>query len=183
MKEIQIWPWLGKIPWRTGWLPTPVFLLGEFHGQRSLAFYSPWAAKSRVWMYEQHLPFLIFIFNWLMIALLYWFDFYHTSAWINHRYTYVSSLLNLPPTSCPFLPVQVVTEPQFEFPESHSKSPWPSLYIWKCACILAALSITSPSPSSPQPLPISLSSLCLHLHYCSVSRFRSTTLLDSIYTC
>ena len=24
------------------WLPTPVFLLGEFHGQRSLAGYSPW---------------------------------------------------------------------------------------------------------------------------------------------
>ena len=28
---------VGKIPWRTGWQPTPVFLSGEFHGQRSLA--------------------------------------------------------------------------------------------------------------------------------------------------
>ena len=26
--------------------PTPVFLPGEFHGQRSLAGYSPWVAKS-----------------------------------------------------------------------------------------------------------------------------------------
>ena len=26
---------VGKIPWRRGWLPTPVFLPGELHGQRS----------------------------------------------------------------------------------------------------------------------------------------------------
>ena len=29
-------PGSGKIPWRREWLPTPVFLPGEFHGQRSL---------------------------------------------------------------------------------------------------------------------------------------------------
>ena len=29
-------PWVGKIPWRRKWQPTPVFLPGEFHGQRSL---------------------------------------------------------------------------------------------------------------------------------------------------
>ena len=27
-------PWVGKIPWRREQLPTPVFLPGEFHGQR-----------------------------------------------------------------------------------------------------------------------------------------------------
>ena len=27
------------------WLPTPVFLPGEFHGQRSLVGYSPWGCK------------------------------------------------------------------------------------------------------------------------------------------
>jgi len=27
---------LGLIPWRREWLPTPVFLLGESHGQRSI---------------------------------------------------------------------------------------------------------------------------------------------------
>jgi len=31
----------GKIPWRRAWQPTPVFMLGEFHGQRNLAGYSP----------------------------------------------------------------------------------------------------------------------------------------------
>ena len=30
-------PWIRKIPWRREWQPTPVFLPGEFHGQRSLA--------------------------------------------------------------------------------------------------------------------------------------------------
>ena len=34
-------PWVGKIPWRKQWLPTPVFLPEEFHGQRSLAGWSP----------------------------------------------------------------------------------------------------------------------------------------------
>ena len=29
-------PWVGKIPWRRKWQPTPVFLPGEFHRQRSL---------------------------------------------------------------------------------------------------------------------------------------------------
>ena len=38
-------PWVGKIPWRREWQPTPVFLPGEFHGQRSLAGYSPWGCK------------------------------------------------------------------------------------------------------------------------------------------
>ena len=35
----------GKIPWRRKWQPTPVFLLGKFHKQRSLAGYSPWGYK------------------------------------------------------------------------------------------------------------------------------------------
>ena len=38
-------PWVGKIPWRREWQPTPVFLPAEFHGQRSLAGYSPWGRK------------------------------------------------------------------------------------------------------------------------------------------
>ena len=33
-------------PLEKEWLPTPVFLPGEFHGQRSLAGYSPWGCKS-----------------------------------------------------------------------------------------------------------------------------------------
>ena len=33
--------WVRKIPWRREWQPTPVFLPGESHGQRSLVGYSP----------------------------------------------------------------------------------------------------------------------------------------------
>ena len=37
--------WAGKIPWRRKWQPTPVFLPGEFNGQRSLVGYSPWGHR------------------------------------------------------------------------------------------------------------------------------------------
>ena len=40
-KRLGFDPWVGKIPWRRKWQPTPVFLHGESHGQRSLAGYSP----------------------------------------------------------------------------------------------------------------------------------------------
>ena len=43
-------PWVGKIPWRRAWQPTPVFLPRECHGRRSLAGYSPWVTKSRTWL-------------------------------------------------------------------------------------------------------------------------------------
>ena len=38
-------PGLGRSPWRWEWQPILVFLLGEFHGQRSLVGYSPWLYK------------------------------------------------------------------------------------------------------------------------------------------
>ena len=37
-------PGLGRFL-EKGWLPTPVFLPGEFHGQRSLVGYTPWGLK------------------------------------------------------------------------------------------------------------------------------------------
>ena len=40
-------PWVRKIPWRRERSPTPVFLPGESHGQRSLAGYSPWGCRVR----------------------------------------------------------------------------------------------------------------------------------------
>ena len=38
-------PWVRKAPWRRKWQPTPIFLPGESHGQRSLVGYSPWGHK------------------------------------------------------------------------------------------------------------------------------------------
>ena len=34
-----------KIPWRRKWQPTPVFLLGKFHGQRNPVSSNPWALR------------------------------------------------------------------------------------------------------------------------------------------
>ena len=44
-KRHQFNPWVGEILWRRSWQPTPVFLPGESHGQRSLASCSPWGQK------------------------------------------------------------------------------------------------------------------------------------------
>ena len=38
-------PWVGEIPWSRKWQPTPVFLLGESHGQRNLVGYGPQGRK------------------------------------------------------------------------------------------------------------------------------------------
>ncbi len=46
-KRCRFDPWVGKIPWRRKWQPTPVLLPGESHGWRSLVGYSPRVAKSR----------------------------------------------------------------------------------------------------------------------------------------
>ena len=44
-KRLGFDPWVRKIPWRRAWQPTPVFLPGESHGQRSVAGYSPWGRR------------------------------------------------------------------------------------------------------------------------------------------
>ena len=44
-RRLRFNPWVRKILWRREWLPTPIFLLGESHGQRSLKGYSPWGHK------------------------------------------------------------------------------------------------------------------------------------------
>jgi len=43
--DLGLIPGSRNIPWRREWQPTPVFLPGDFHGQRSLVGYSPWVRK------------------------------------------------------------------------------------------------------------------------------------------
>ena len=38
-------PWVGKIPWRRKWQPTPISLPGKSHRQRSLMGYSTWGRQ------------------------------------------------------------------------------------------------------------------------------------------
>ena len=44
-RRLRLDPRVGKIPWRRKGQPTPVFLPGKSHGQRSLAGFSPWGCK------------------------------------------------------------------------------------------------------------------------------------------
>ena len=45
MQEARVWSLGREDPLEKGWLPTPVFLPGEFHAQRGLVGYSPWGCK------------------------------------------------------------------------------------------------------------------------------------------
>ena len=45
VQETRFDPWVGNIPWRREWQPTPVFLPGKSHGWRSLAGSSPCGHK------------------------------------------------------------------------------------------------------------------------------------------
>ena len=38
-------PWVRRIPWRRKWQPTPVFLPGRLHWQKSLTGYCLWGQK------------------------------------------------------------------------------------------------------------------------------------------
>ena len=73
--------WVGKMPWRSDGLPTPVFWPGEFHGQRSLTGYRPWGHKeSDTTEHKIHLGFcfpellenkmVFYLFIWLHWVLV-----------------------------------------------------------------------------------------------------------------
>ena len=50
LKRPRFDPWVRKSPWKRAWQPTPVFLLGQSHGQRSLAGYVHRVTKSQTWL-------------------------------------------------------------------------------------------------------------------------------------
>ena len=64
-------PWVGKIPWRRKWQPTPVFLPGEAYGQRRLAGYSPWGHKESVTTEHTHIQFFVFSFRFYIWVISY----------------------------------------------------------------------------------------------------------------
>ena len=45
VKKIGFDPWIGTIPWRKKWQPTPVLLPEKSHGQRNLMGYGPTGHK------------------------------------------------------------------------------------------------------------------------------------------
>ena len=82
--------------------------------------------------------------------------FCQISTRISHRYTYISSPLNLLPISLPIPPLQVDTESLFEFPESYSKFPLAIYITYGIISFHVTLSIYFILSS---PLPMSIKSI------------------------
>ena len=66
-KRYKFDPWAGKMPWSWKRQPTPVFLPGESHGQRSLVGYSPWDHRELDQSQQQQL-------KWCLIAFFVQFN-------------------------------------------------------------------------------------------------------------
>ena len=80
-------PWVGKIPWRRKWQPSPEFLAGKSHGQKELAGYSPWSHKESAMteharMLSSYCPSLSWFRQLLLIspAFLYFYFFLYFCA-------------------------------------------------------------------------------------------------------
>ena len=58
VQEIRFDPWVGKIPWKREWQPTPVFVPGESYREKSLAGYSPRGHKESAITEQLTLPLL-----------------------------------------------------------------------------------------------------------------------------
>ena len=101
-------PWVQRFPRKRAWQPTPVFLPGEFHGQRSLAGHSLWGCKEldtseQLTLTHSCAPSLVLgICSSCHSEVALWFPLYHTH-WLTlrdstGRYGSVwSSLHALPP--------------------------------------------------------------------------------------
>ena len=49
-------PWVGRMPWRRKWQPTPALLPGKSYERRSLIGYSPWGCKESDTTEQLHSP-------------------------------------------------------------------------------------------------------------------------------
>ena len=58
--------WVRKIPWSRKWQPTPLFLLGEFHGQKTLEVYSPWGHKELDTTEHESIIFIFIFSEWIL---------------------------------------------------------------------------------------------------------------------
>ena len=63
-RRCMINPWVGKIPWRRVWQPTPVLLPGESNGQRSLTGYIPEGRKESTWLKQFSTYTRTFMLQW-----------------------------------------------------------------------------------------------------------------------
>ena len=111
--------------------------------------------------------FLIFIFNWRIIAL--------QCCAVFCVYPF---FLKPPPMPTPIPLLQVITEHRAEFPVLHSS--FPRTVLHTVVSMFPCCSLHSSHPLLPRLCP-QVCSLCLRFHCCPADRFISTIFLDSIY--
>ena len=75
--------WVGKTPWSRKWQPTPVFLPGKFHGQRSLAATVERVTEHQMWLTDwAEIFWIIFIYQTCLLQIFspgFWFIFSFSS--------------------------------------------------------------------------------------------------------
>ena len=136
---------------------------------------SSWTTTGPLNVKRRFFKFLYLIEGYFVYSI----DFCHTSIWISHRCAYAPSLLSLPPTSHPSPPLQVVTEPQLEFPESSSKFP---LAIWHMVVgMFPCHSLHSSHPLLLPPAHVHKSVLCVCISIAALKIGISTIFLESMY--
>ena len=77
-------PWVGKIPWRRKWQPTPIFLPGKSYWERSLVGYSPWCYKESD-MIELHARVRTHTHTHTLFLLFFSFNLYTIVRWLIHH--------------------------------------------------------------------------------------------------
>ena len=87
--------------------------------------------------------YFLFIFNWPITALQYCVGFCHTSTWINHRYTCVPSLLNLPP-STPSHPARLSDSTDLSSPGQNSRQAVYGTEFWSFNSSIGFMQLKSP---------------------------------------
>ena len=79
--------------WKMNWIPTPVFLPGEFYGQRSLAGYSPWGRKESdmtKWLTHTHMYEYMYIY--ICIRMCMWRRHWQPTSVFSARRSHGESL-------------------------------------------------------------------------------------------
>ena len=160
-KQQSLWRWLWPlITWK--WL---VLVLFKMQVKNFSSFPPLYMQIGLTKFYTSLLHFIFFnlyIFYWKLTPVQNFVVFCHTSTWINYRYTYIPILLILTPISFPNPPLQVNTEPLFEFPEPYSKFLLAIYFTNGNVSFHVTLSIHL-TLSSPLPMSINLFSMSVSL--------------------
>ena len=113
-------PWVRKIPWRKEWQPTPVFLPGKSHGQRSLAGYSPWSlteSDMTEWTHWTQFIYSVVLVSALQqsesVICIYIYIYTHTHT---YTHTYIDTHYFFS-----FLSIVIITEHWVEFPVLYNR--------------------------------------------------------------